>query len=132
MKVSKMKSRVRSRWISKRETDFYCIDFSAFGNDRNALKVELDASEAVIASQAENSLLVTVDLHLTEMVPEIIEFMRYNSNRPGNPIRKMAILGVSPAKKIWYQLRHHVQWHRNSAFFSDFEAAKDWLISEKL
>ncbi len=125
-----MPRRVNSKWISKRETSFYTIDFSSLGADRDGLLAEMKTAEAVIARQSENSLLVAVDAHHTEMMAELAEWFTSYATRPHSPVRKMAILGISPLRRAWYRWTRRVVWPKTARFFDDYEAAKDWLIGE--
>ena len=49
-----MPRRVNSKWITKRETSFYTIDFSGLGADLQGLLAEMNTAEAVIGKQGEN------------------------------------------------------------------------------
>jgi hypothetical protein len=125
-----MPRRIKSTWITRKETPIYCIDFSSLGSDRQSLLLEMHASEAVLCKQASDSLLVAVDLHHTDMMSEIIDFFRNCNNQDNNPVRKMAILGISGIQKVWYPWHLRFSWPKNAAFFDDYEKAKDWLIGE--
>lgn len=92
---------------------------------------EIEASEAVIQQQAENSLLVAVALHQATMMPELTAFFKRYAGKERNPIRKMAILYVTRWQRIWFRLAHGVTWPQNARFFDDYEKAKDWLVSEQ-
>jgi hypothetical protein len=125
-----MKRRIRATWVSRKERSIWCCDFSDFGNDREALQTEIDASLAVIRLQSDNSLLVAVDLCRAEMNPEIAAFFAAYAGGEHNPIHKMAVLGVSDLQQIWYRLAKKVSWPKNARFFSEWERAKDWLVDE--
>jgi hypothetical protein len=125
-----MPRRVNSKWLTKRETSFYTIDFSGLGTDRQGLLAEMNTAEAVIGKQAENSLLVAVDAHQTEMMDELAGWFTAYATRPHSPVRKMAILGISPFKRAWYRWTGRVVWPKTARYFDDYEAAKDWLIGE--
>ena len=125
-----MKHRVRATWISYKEVNIWCCDFGGFGSDHLGLLAEIAASQAVIDRQAENSLLVAVDLNAAQMTPEIITFFNGNASRKKNPIRKMAILGVSGFQRFWYTTVKRVAWPAKSKFFDDWEKAKIWLVTE--
>lgn len=125
-----MKRRIHSTWISRKEVRIYCIDFSGLGSDHTGLATEIEASEAVIRQQPVNSLLVTVDLHQSEMMPEIAAFFNKYSVRGQNSIRKMVILGITGLQRVWYPLAKGVNWPQTAIFLEGFEQAKDWLIAE--
>jgi hypothetical protein len=125
-----MAKKLRATWVSRRERDIWCLDFSGFAADRAGLIAEIEASDAVIRQQREDSLLVAVDLCKMEMTPEIAEFFRVNASRPRNPIRKMAVLYVTSGRRLWYRLTRRVTWPKQARFFDDYEKAKDWLVGE--
>ncbi len=131
METSRNQSPIRAKWVSRREVPLWCCDFGGFGSDRARLLIEIAASQAVIDQQAENSLLVAVDLSDTPPSPEIAAFFKTNANRAQNPIRKLAILGLSGFQRWWYRYVKHVVWPRQTRFFHDWEQAKDWLVSER-
>jgi hypothetical protein len=125
-----MPRRVNSKWLTKKETSFYTIDFSGLGKDRQGLLAEMKAAQAVIGQRGANSLLVAVDCHQTQMMDELVQFFKTYSSQP-NPIRKLAILGISSFQRTWYRWTRQVVWPKNARFFADYEEAKDWLIGEK-
>jgi hypothetical protein len=126
-----MPRRVNSKWITKKETSFYTIDFSGLGADRQGLLAEMKTAEAVIGKQGENSLLAAVDCHQTEMMAELVQFFKTCAKPQKNPIRKLAILGISGFQRILYRWTKGVVWPKNARFFADYEDAKDWLIGER-
>ena len=122
---------MKSRWLSRGERDYWCCEFSRFGADRQALAAEIEAAQEVMRRQLPNSLLVAVDLYDAPMTPELIEFFQsYSGEDSANPVRKMAIIGLYGLRKTWYDLTRRVAWPRNTAFFSDWEKAKAWLVGE--
>jgi hypothetical protein len=125
-----IKRRVHSTWINRKEVRIYCIDFSGLGSDHAGLHVEIEASEEVLCQQPVDSMLVTIDLHQSEMMPEIVEFLKKYAHQEQNPIRKMVILGITGLQRVWYALAKDVTWPQSAIFLEDFEQAKDWLIAE--
>jgi hypothetical protein len=125
-----MKKRIRATWVSRKERRIWCCDFSGFEGDRPGLVAEIEASQAVIQEQPDNSMLVAVDLCHTNIVPEIAAFFEINSSPTENPIHKMAIIGVSSLQRFWYQRVGLITWPKNARFFDDWEKAKDWLVGE--
>jgi hypothetical protein len=126
-----MPRRVNSKWLTKKETSFYTIDFSGLGVDRQGLLAEMQTAQAVISQQGENSLLVAVDCHQTEMMAEMVQFFKAYAAQPKSPIRKLAVVGVTGFQRNWYRWTRGVVWPKNTRFFADYEEAKDWLIGEK-
>ena len=127
-----MSRRVNSKWLTRKETPIYCIDFSSLEKDIEGLKAEMQVAEAVIENQPENSLLLAVDLRQTAMSPELAAFFNRHAAPAHNPIRKMAILGISGLRRLWYGWTQGITWPRNAAYFEDYEKAKDWMVSEQM
>ncbi len=126
-----VQQRIRAKWVTYKEVPLWCCDFGGFGPDRAGLQSEIAASQAVIDQRPANSLLVAVDLNNTPVTPEIVAFFNANADRPQNPIRRVAILGVSDFQRWWYRRVKHVVWPKQSRFFQDWQLAKDWLVSER-
>ncbi len=126
-----MQHKTRAKWVSYKERDLFGCDFSGFGSDRSSLAAEIQVSEAIIRQQAENSLLLAVYMHEAAPTPELIRFFERSCCPVKNPIRKMAILGVSNIQRIWYQRVKGISWPKNARFFDDYEKAKAWLVAER-
>jgi hypothetical protein len=126
----KMTRRIKSKWLSHKNTRIYCVDFSGLGSDRPGLLAELEASSAALSPQPVNSMLVTVDVSQTDMMPEMVTFFCSHCDREKNPIRKMAIIGISGFQRIWYPILRKVSWPENARFFDGYDGAKDWVVSE--
>ena len=125
-----MMKRIRATWISRKERNIWCCDFGGFEGDLSGLITEIEASQFVIRQQAEDSLLVAVDLCQAKMTPEIAAFFNTYSSQAKHPIHKMAVLGLSIFHRFWYRWFDGVNWPTNARFFGDWEKAKDWLIEE--
>ena len=125
-----MPYRMHSVWISHKLTPVLGINLDGFEADRAGLRAEIEAVEAILSTQERGSLLVIVDMALTDMGPELIAFLNAHAGQAGDPIRKMAIVGISAPKRIWYRLSKKVSWPKHARFFDGHEPAKAWLITE--
>ncbi len=125
-----MPYRMHSRWISYNLTPILGINLDGFEADRAGLQAEIDAVEAILSQQERNSLLVVLDLALTDFGPETVAFLRAHAGQEGDPIRKMAIVGIPGWRRAWYRLTRKVTWPLHARFFDEHEKAKPWLISE--
>ena len=121
---------MQSRWVSYENTPLFGINLDGFEADRRRLRAEIEAVEAILRQKERNTVLVVVDLALTDIGPEVMAFLNAHAGQEGDPIRKMAIIGISPARKIWYHLVKKVAWPKHARFFDEHEKAKPWLISE--
>ncbi len=125
-----MPYRMHSRWISYKGAPILGINLDGFEADRAGLRAEIEAVEAILRTQEPGSLLVVADLALTEMGPELIAFLEAHAGQEGDPIRKMAIVGIPGWRRMWYCINKKVSWPRHARFFDGHEAAKPWLIAE--
>ncbi len=125
-----MAYRMQSRWISYENTPLFGINLDGFGADRQRLQTEIEAVEAILRQKEHGTVLAVVDLALTDIGPEVAAFFSAHAAQEGDPIRKMAIIGISPMRQLWYRLVKKVAWPKHAAFFDEHEKAKPWLISE--
>ncbi len=125
-----MAYRMQSRWISYENTPLFGINLDGFGADRQRLVAEIEAVEAVLRQKERGTVLAVVDLALTDIGPEVTAFLQAHAGQEDDPIRKMAIIGISRPRQIWYRLTRKVAWPRHARFFDEHEKAKPWLTSE--
>jgi len=126
-----LRRRTRATWVSRKEIRFFCLDFSGFQSDPAGLSAEIEASDAVIQRQPAHSLLLAIDLNQARLVPDLVAYLQSLATRSPNPIRKVAVVGLSSWQRLWDRLVQHIDWPKEAAFFSDWEAAKAWLIGER-
>ncbi len=126
-----MAYRMQSRWISYENTPLFGINLDGFGADHQRLQAEIEAVEAILRQKESGTVLVVVDLALTDIGSEVIDFLRDHAGQVGDPIRKIAIIGISRPRQIWYRLTRKVAWPRHARFFDEHEKAKPWLTSEQ-
>ena len=125
-----MRNRLQSRWISFRGAPILGINLDGFESDCAGARAEIEAVEAILCTQERGSLLAVLDIALTNMMPEVIRFITAHSGQADDPIRKMAIVGVSDARRIWYRLTKKITWPKHARFFDEHEKAKAWLVTE--
>ena len=122
--------RARATWVSRREIDFFCVDFSGFKSDPAGLAAEIEVSDTVIRRQTPDTLLLAIDLNQAQLTPDLVVYLRTLFSRVPSPLRKVAIIGLSSWQRWWGRLVGRITWPENSAFFTDWETAKSWLIGE--
>jgi hypothetical protein len=125
------KYRVKSRWVGYDGAPLYAVNLTGLGADREAITFEIEGAEAVLCKQEKGSLLVVLDLALTNMTPEVVRFLSAHAGQPSDPIRKLAIVGISRVQKAWYRVTRHVSWPNHARFFDEHEKAKAWLVMER-
>jgi hypothetical protein len=125
-----MTARTHSTWISVGMAPLLGINACGYGADRERLRAELACAEEMLRGKPRNSVLTDLDIAQTDLLPEIVEFLRLHDGGPDDPIRKLAIIGVSGWKQWWYTQRKMVVWPKHVRFFDEQEKAKRWLIYE--
>ena len=121
-------SQLHTRWVSRRERDLWCIDFSGYEHDMVGLQREIDAAE-VCSVQLSRQLAARGN-----------QPIRHPDNSPDrqllqpehsqSAIHKFAIVGMSGPRRFWCERIQHVTWPTPNRFFDDYEQAKDWLVGE--
>lgn len=125
-----MTHRTRSVMISYKLTPMFGVNLCGFGSDRGSVQAELEAAVKLFDRRAGGPLLVVLDLADTEMTPEIAAFLAAHTGQPGDPIDRLAIVGVSVWRRWWEQVTQKVRWPKKARFFEGHEPAKAWLIGE--
>jgi hypothetical protein len=125
-----MSHRLRSRWISHKENPLFGINLTGFETDRDAICAEIAAVEAILTQQPWNSVLAVLDIARTQMTPELAAFINAHPGGREDPIRRLAIVGVSPLRRAWCRWFKKVNWPTAARFFDGHEPSKAWLIGQ--
>ncbi len=125
-----MPRRTRSVIISHKLAPLIGINLCGFGADREAVRAELEAAVKLFDRVAGGPRLVVLDIADTQMTPEIAAFLAVHNGQPGDPIDRLAIVGVTGWRKWWDQVRKRVVWPKKARFFAGHEPAKAWLVGE--
>jgi hypothetical protein len=121
--------RLHTKWVSFRNTPLFCIDLSGCEAGDERFVREIQMAEQIFTGRPAKSMLVALDLSLTRLTPEICAFIRAHAG-PADPLRKLAVMGLSGFQRAWLRLTHRLAWPENTAFFKEYERAKEWLVSE--
>ncbi len=126
-----MAKRLRSVWVTMKEIPIFGLNLAGYEFDRAGVAAEVKAAEEMLSRHFGSPVRVDLDLAHTVMTPEIVRFLNAHAGQPGDPIFKLAIIGLSGWKKTWYRLVKKINWPRNARFFDEHEKAKAWLITER-
>jgi len=130
-----MPPRLHSVLISHKLTPLYGMNLCGYGTDATAIRAEIDAAEENLQAIHKNVHLIDLDISDTTMTAEIAAmlsaFLRAHPGSPGDPVRKLAVIGVPAAKRMWWKLKWKIEWPPTTRFFTAHEDAKAWLISER-
>jgi hypothetical protein len=107
----------------------WCIDFSGYTHDPEGLAREIAVAEDVVRNYPPDSVLVAVNLYNAALPEPVIAF--FIRNAASSSIQKMAVIGFSGLRRLWYEKVRHIRWPRVVRFFDDYEQAKKWLVTER-
>lgn len=117
----------RVKFIEHKGEKILFIDMSNL-LEKEVLEV-IDYAKRIIRSQPENSLLTLTDLTHTRYNVEVVSAMQeYTSgNKPF--VKKAAVLGINPIKRII--LNKIMEFSKRDLIaFDSIEKAKDWLVKK--
>jgi hypothetical protein len=114
-----------------KEIPMFGLNLAGYGSDRAGVVAEIQAAEEMFCKHFGSPLRVDLDLAQTDMLPEIVAFLNAHTGQQGDPIFKLAIIGIPGWKKTWYQMTKKINWPKNARFFDEHEKAKAWLITER-
>ncbi len=127
--------RLRSVLISHKLTPLYGMNLCGYGADAAAIRAEIDAAEETLKAIHKNVHLISLDISDTTMTAEIAvmlsAFLLAHPGSPGDPLQKLAVIGVPSAKRLWWELKWKIKWPPTARFFTAQEEAKAWLIGER-
>jgi len=103
-------------------------DCSNFDTDVDGLAAEVDATDAVVAQEPENSVLVLSDIRGTVGSSEALAVFKASAARLKKYVRKTAVVGVEGGlRRLLLEAVSRFSG-RELVAFDDVERAKDWLI----
>jgi hypothetical protein len=123
---------MRSHWIEyKGKRILYC-DYTNFSVvDFQALKDELDGVVDVMVKQPEGSVLSLSDIRGSVASSQVIDIFKVAATTSAKHIKRQAVVGVSGFKKVFFDLIVRLSG-QNAMAFEEVEAAKDWLVKDKV
>ncbi len=119
---------MKSKYLDHKGKQIMLCDYSNFGSDGAAVMAEIDAADAIICQQPENSVLVLLDARNSVASTEVVNHVKKGSLRTRKHIRKMAILGVTGVRRIILEAVSKFSGQQ-ATVFDDMDEAKDWLVA---
>jgi hypothetical protein len=115
---------MKSTWQTHNGTQYFLADYSNYGRDVDALRVEVDSADEVIEQQQD--VLVLVDLRNTVTSSDVVKMMKLSAERTHGHVKKHAIIGVKGIQRI---LAAAVAKFSGEPLmlFDRVEDARDWL-----
>lgn len=121
---------MKSNWITHGGRRILYCDFTNFGRDAKALKVEVDAADDAIVKERKDSVFAIADLRGTTTSSEVVDMFKQSAKRTNGYVHKQAVVGVTGIQKI---LASAVARFSGQSFhlFDTVEEAKEWLVLDK-
>ena len=120
---------MKSKWISYKEKQVLYADYADFGNDHEALEIEVDAITDILLGGPDKSVLLLVDVRNTVGSSEATDCLKKSALKVKEKVHKTAVVGVEGYRKILLRAV--------SAFsgmdltpVDDPDEAKEWLVRE--
>lgn len=120
---------MKSSWREHHGTRYFHADYSGFGRNLDALRLEVDAADSQIEQSPADSALVLVDIRNTVTSVDVVSLFKTSTARTKGHVSKTAIVGVTGVQKV---LALAVVRFSSEPLnlFSTIEEARDWLVGE--
>ena len=120
---------MKSHWLEHKGKRIFFADYSGFGRDFEALRLEVEAAVDTIAKEPRKTVLVLSDFHATVETMDNLNTVRKLLNRSNPAVIKRALLGVSGMRRIFITTFSNVTGDTLVQAFDDQAAALDWLVA---
>lgn len=120
---------MKSSWREHNGTRYFHADYSGFGRNIDALRLEVDAADSQIEQSPADSALVLVDIRHTVTSMDVVSLFKTSTARTKGHVSKTAIVGVTGVQKV---LALAVVRFSSEPLnlFATVEEARDWLVGE--
>lgn len=118
---------MKSFWTEHKGCRFLYADYSNYGRNLEALRLELDYADTMIENEPRNDTLVLVDIRHTVTSTPVVSLMKESAARTKGRVAKLAVIGVSGVQRILATAVSRFS-REPLQLFDDLDAAKDWLV----
>ncbi|HYK02138.1 MAG TPA: hypothetical protein VE974_10300 [Thermoanaerobaculia bacterium] len=120
---------MKSSWRHHHGTPYFHADYSGFGRNIDALRIEVDGADSQIEQSAADSALVLVDIRNTVTSIDVVSLFKESTARTKGHVKKTAIVGVRGVQRILATAVARFSGE-DLHLFDTVEAARDWLAGE--
>jgi hypothetical protein len=121
---------MKSQWMTHKGVTFIYCNFTDFHTDVEGLRAEVEAVDAKICRQPENTVLALADLTQTTASRKVVDLFKQSAARTKKHVRKQAVVGVTGIRKLLAQAVAQFSG-QTLVLFDTVEAAKEWLVSDR-
>jgi hypothetical protein len=120
---------MKSSWRTHKGTSYFHADYSGFGRNIDALKVEVDGADSQIEQSPADSALVLVDIRNTVTSTDVVSLFKASTARTKGHVKKTAIVGVTGVQRILALAVARFSGEELHLFPS-IEEAQEWLVGQ--
>jgi len=120
---------MKSSWRHHQGTPYFHADYSGFGRNIDALKIEVDGADSQIEQAPADSALVLVDIRNTVTSIDVVSLFKQSTARTKGHVKKTAIVGVRGVQRILASAVARFSGE-DLHLFDTVEEAADWLAGE--
>jgi hypothetical protein len=118
---------MKSAWSEHRGTRFLYANYSNYGRNLDALRLELDHADTMIEQEPGNATLVLVDIRHTVTSTQVVSLMKESAARTKGRVARLAVVGVTGVQRILATAVARFS-REPLQLFDNVDAAKDWLV----
>ncbi|HEX8617642.1 MAG TPA: hypothetical protein VF911_08650 [Thermoanaerobaculia bacterium] len=118
---------MKSSWRQHKGTPYFHADYSGFGRNIDALRIEVDGADSQIEQARDASALVLVDIRNTVTSVDVVWLFKQSTARTKGCVKKTAIVGVTGVQRILATAVARFSGE-DLHLFDTVEAAQDWLV----
>lgn len=119
---------MKSSWRVHNGVRYFHADYSNFGRNIDALRIEVDGADSEIEKSPKESALVLVDIRNTVTSTDVVSLFKESTARTKGHVHKTAIVGVTGVQKILASAV--ARFSRETLhLFAETRDAIDWLVS---
>ncbi len=121
---------MKSHWMMHQGRRIFYADYSNFGTDMDALKLELSAVVATVSKEPPSSVIVLNNVQGTTGAPGATAMLRETVTKTNPYVRKRAVIGLGGVRRGLLDLINAFTGRGIIHSFDDRQAALEWLVKD--
>ncbi len=121
---------MKSHWITHQGQRIFYADYSNFGTDMSALKLELDAVVGTVAQEPLASVKVLNNVQGTTGAPGATAMLRETVSKTNPYVRKRAVIGLGGVRRGLLDIINVFTGRGTIHAFDTEQEALDWLVKD--
>jgi hypothetical protein len=121
---------MKSHWITHQGQRIFYADYSNFGMDMDALKVELSAVVATVTQEPPGSVMILNNVQGTTGAPGATALLRETVTKTNPYVVKRAVIGLVGIRRGLLDIINVFTGRGTIHAFDDQQSALDWLVKD--